>query len=66
MLEQGLVKTHFLGKDGFIWWVGQVVDQTKWAGNLSATPTKTTKEQKGFDLDIKLESWGIILLLLMI
>ena len=49
MFEQGLVKTHFLGKDGFIWWIGQVVDQTKWAGNLSETPTKTTKEQKGFD-----------------
>ena len=58
MLEQGLVKTHFLGKDGFIWWVGQVVDQTKWAGNLSATPTKTTKEQKGFDFRYKVRIMG--------
>ena len=58
MLEQGLVKTHFLGKDGFIWWVGQVVDQTKWAGNLSATPTKATKEQKGFDFRYKVRIMG--------
>ena len=58
MLEQGLVKTHFLGKDGFIWWVGQVVDQTKWAGNLSGTPTKTTKEQKGFDFRYKVRIMG--------
>ena len=53
MLEQGLIKTHFLGKDGFIWWIGQVVDQTKWAGNLPATPTKTTEDQKGFDFRYK-------------
>ena len=58
MFEQGLVKTHFLGKDGFIWWIGQVVDQTKWAGNLPATPTKTTKEQKGFDFRYKVRIMG--------
>ena len=58
MLEQGLIKTHFLGKDGFIWWIGQVVDQTKWAGNLSGTPTKTTKEQKGFDFRYKVRIMG--------
>jgi len=58
MIEQGLVKTHFLGKDGFIWWIGQVVDQTKWAGNLPATPTKTTKQQKGFDFRYKVRIMG--------
>ena len=58
MIEQGLIKTHFVGKDGFIWWIGQVVDQTKWAGNLSGTPTKTTKEQKGFDFRYKVRIMG--------
>jgi hypothetical protein len=58
MLEQGLIKTHFLGKDGFIWWIGQVVDQTKWAGNLPETPTKTTKDQKGFDFRYKVRIMG--------
>jgi hypothetical protein len=58
MIEQGLIKTHFLGKDGFIWWIGQVVDQTKWAGNLPETPTKTTKQQKGFDFRYKVRIMG--------
>ena len=58
MIEQGLIKTHFVGKDGFIWWIGQVVDQTKWAGNLPETPTKTTKQQKGFDFRYKVRIMG--------
>jgi len=58
MLEQGLIKTHFLGKDGFIWWIGQIVDSTKWAGNLPSTPTKTTKDQKGFDFRYKVRIMG--------
>ena len=58
MLEQGLIKTHFLGKDGFIWWIGQVVDQRRWAGNLPATPTSTTKKQKGFDFRYKVRIMG--------
>ncbi len=45
MIEQGLLKTHFIGKDGFIWWIGQVVDQTKWAVNITETPTNYTKHQ---------------------
>ena len=58
MLEQGLIKTHFLGKDGFIWWIGQIVDSSKWAGNLPSTPTKTTKQQKGFDFRYKVRIMG--------
>ena len=48
MLEQSLVKTHFIGRDGFIWWIGQIVDQTQWAGNFGGHPTQSTEEQKGF------------------
>jgi len=58
MLEQGLIKTHFLGKDGFIWWIGQIVDSTKWAGNLPETPTDTTDGQKGFDFRYKVRIMG--------
>ena len=58
MIEQGLVKTHFLGKDGFIWWIGQIVDQTKWAGNLGGSPTKTTEDQKGFGFRYKVRIMG--------
>ena len=58
MLEQGLIKTHFLGKYGFIWWIGQIVDSTKWAGNLPETPTDTTDGQKGFDFRYKVRIMG--------
>ena len=58
MIEQGLVKTHFLGRDGFIWWIGQIVDQTKWAGNLGGSPTKTTEDQRGFGFRYKVRIMG--------
>ena len=58
MIDQGLVKTHFLGRDGFIWWIGQIVDQTQWAANLGGSPTRTTKEQKGFDFRYKVRIMG--------
>ena len=58
MIDQGLVKTHFLGKDGFIWWIGQIASEEKWIANLSTTPTKTTKQQKGFDFRYKVRIMG--------
>ena len=58
MLEQSLVKTHFLGRDGFIWWIGQIVDQTQWAGNFGGHPTETTEEQKGFGFRYKVRIMG--------
>ena len=58
MLEQSLVKTNFLGRDGFIWWIGQVVDQTQWAGNFGGHPTETTEEQKGFGFRYKVRIMG--------
>ena len=58
MIENGLVKTHFLGRDGFIWWIGQIVAQTQWAANLGGSPTRTTEEQAGFDFRYKVRIMG--------
>jgi len=58
MIDQGLVKTHFLGKDGFIWWIGQIASEKAWIDNLSTTPTKTTKQQQGFDFRYKVRIMG--------
>ena len=58
MIEQGLVKQHFLGRDGFIWRIGQIVDQTYWAPNLPGVPTETTEEQKGFGFRYKVRIMG--------
>ena len=58
MDDPGFIKSHFLGRDGFIWWIGQVVDETKWAGNFPGVPTKSTKGQKGFDFRYKVRIMG--------
>ena len=58
MLEQGLINRHFLGRDGFIWWIGQIVDRTTWISNLPGSPTRTTEDQKGFDFRYKVRIMG--------
>tara|TARA_B100001250_G_scaffold320612_1_gene283532 strand:- start:1114 stop:3408 length:2295 start_codon:yes stop_codon:yes gene_type:complete len=58
MLKSSLFKTHFLGKDGFIWWIGQIVDRKVWVSNVPGAPTRTTEEQKGFDFRYKVRIMG--------
>ena len=33
MIEQGLFQKHIVGRDGFIWWVGQIVSDS-WKDNI--------------------------------
>ena len=35
MIDEALFKTDYLGKDGFIWWIGQVADAKSWKGQSS-------------------------------
>ena len=35
MLEQGFLKSHFVGRDGFIWWIGQVAPKDSWKQNFN-------------------------------
>ena len=30
MLDQGMFKNHFVGRDGFVWWIGQIADENTW------------------------------------
>ena len=30
MIDQSLGKTHFAGKDGFKWWIGQIAPPESW------------------------------------
>jgi hypothetical protein len=48
MIEQELFKKYFLGRDGFVWWVGQIADATKWKTNQPGRRTPTNAEHKGF------------------
>ena len=49
MIEQGLFKRHFVGRDGFIWWIGQIANDS-WTKNLQGSkPTNTSvADQPGF------------------
>jgi len=58
MIEQELFKTHFLGRDGFVWWIGQVADATKWKSNQPGSRTATTSEHKGFGERYKVRIMG--------
>ena len=49
MLENSLLKAHYVGRDGYIWWIGQIVKQDNWIVNIAARPTESNDEFKGFD-----------------
>jgi hypothetical protein len=48
MIDQELIKRHFVGKDGFIWWIGQVASEEKWNPNIPGRRVNTPDEIKGF------------------
>ena len=58
MIDQGFLKSHFLGRDGFIWWIGQIVDKTKWEGNIPGSRTSNTGGHAGFDQRYKVRIMG--------
>tara|TARA_B000000557_G_scaffold173222_1_gene140900 strand:- start:737 stop:3796 length:3060 start_codon:yes stop_codon:yes gene_type:complete len=43
MIEQTLFKNHFVGKDGFVWWIGQVASEESWIANIPQGPDQETK-----------------------
>ena len=58
MIEQGLFKRHFVGRDGFHWWIGQVVSEDAWVINIPGKRTATTEPHKGFDYRYKVRIMG--------
>ena len=52
------IKKHFVGRDGFVWWVGQVVDETTWIDNLPTVRTDNTDDQSGFAYRYKVRIMG--------
>ena len=55
MIEQGLLKKQFVGRDGFFWWLGQVVDSKKWKDN---SPTLPAGDLPGFKRRVKVRIMG--------
>lgn len=48
MIEQELIKRNFIGKDGFIWWIGQVASEEKWNPNSTGRRVELPDDIKGF------------------
>ena len=44
------LKKHILGRDGFIWWIGQIAKQTTWEKNKPPSPVDSNEDEeyKGF------------------
>ncbi len=53
-----MFKKHYLGRDGFIWWIGQIVSLKAWEANLSGFRTETTDEHPGYDSRYKVRIMG--------
>ena len=49
MLEQGFLKSHFVGRDGFVWWIGQVAPEETWKNNFGVgSKVADSADIKGF------------------
>ncbi|MDB4343894.1 hypothetical protein OAA11_01750 [Schleiferiaceae bacterium] len=55
MMDQTLFKTHFAGKDGFVWWIGQVASEESWLPNF---PSKPGEEAPGVGERYKVRIMG--------
>ena len=58
MIEAGLFKKYFVGRDGFYWWIGQIATESSWVDNLSGSPGKDNKGTPGFGQRYKVRIMG--------
>jgi len=56
--QQGLFKKHFVGRDGFIWWIGQIAPEKEWKGNLTGRTVTSTNQTPGFSERYKVRIMG--------
>ena len=54
MIEESLLKSNFIGKDGFVWWIGQIADPKVWRNENSRVDGK--ERESGTPIDK--EAWG--------
>ena len=58
MIEQGLFKKYFVGRDGFYWWIGQIAPEASWRDNKIGIPGETNKDTPGFGERYKVRIMG--------
>ena len=54
MIEESLLKSNFIGKDGFIWWIGQVADPKVWRKKEVDTNTTNNKDSWGYRCKVRI------------
>lgn len=57
MIEESLLKSNFVGKDGFIWWIGQVADSKVWSNektDLTDSKGETNKDGWGYRCKVRI------------
>ena len=58
MIEQGLFKKYFVGRDGFYWWIGQIAPEASWRDNKIGIPGESNKDTPGFGERYKVRIMG--------
>jgi hypothetical protein len=58
MIEQGLFKKYFVGRDGFYWWIGQIAPEKSWRDNKRGIPGDNNKKTPGFGERYKVRIMG--------
>ena len=58
MIDSANFKSHFVGRDGFVWWIGQIPDETVWRGNIKGHPVADNTEEPGFGERYKVRIMG--------
>lgn len=58
MIEESLLKKNFVGRDGFYWWIGQVVHSNAWKRNVPELPVPTQADLPGFKERVKVRIIG--------
>ena len=58
MIDQGLFKKYFVGRDGFYWWIGQIAEESSWVDNKSGIPWEDNTKTPGFGQRYKVRIMG--------
>lgn len=54
MIEESLLKSNYIGKDGFIWWIGQVAHPDSWRNEKSDLSDKDRDSKWAFRCKVRI------------
>lgn len=54
MIEESLLKSNYIGKDGFIWWVGQIAHPDSWRNETSDVSDQDIDDKWGYRCKVRI------------